>query len=129
MRKSAGIRPENIFVFTNTGASKDHVIGWQAIKYVTVMMGQELEHPDLLIADKFTRQRMSTLFAGLDVPQSQRETFYRHMGHSQAINEAVYQSPLALNELVHVGGFLQTVDQGLAIAAPRSQQCDPLGSQ
>ncbi|GFS23213.1 hypothetical protein ElyMa_006971200 [Elysia marginata] len=51
------------------------------------------------------------------------------MGHSQAINEAVYQSPLALNELVHVGGFLQTVDQGLEMAAPRSQQYDPPGGQ
>ncbi|GFR80622.1 histone-lysine N-methyltransferase SETD8-A [Elysia marginata] len=123
IRKSACISPENVFVFANTSGSKDHVIGWQAMKYVTMMMGQELDRPDLLIADKF-RHRMSTLFALLDVPQSQRETFYKHMGHSQAINEAVYQSPLALNEVVHVGGFLQTVDQGLVMAAPRSQQCN-----
>ena len=32
------------------------------------------------------------------------------MGHSDEINENVYQCPLAIKEITSVGGFLQTID-------------------
>ncbi|GFS17224.1 hypothetical protein ElyMa_006817000 [Elysia marginata] len=115
MQKSAGISPENVFVFANTGASKDHVFGWQAIEYETVIMGQELERPDLLIADKF-RDRMSTLFALLDVRQSQRETFYRH---KQTCHSSKWK----------IRGQQSDPPGGQQSDPPGGQQSDPLGSQ
>ena len=90
-RESTGILNDNPFLFPNTGSSKDHVSGYVAVKNITTMVG-ELEKPHLLIADKY-RHRASTLFALLDVPQHQRHVFYKHMGHSESINQNVYQCP------------------------------------
>ena len=109
-RADVDILESNPFLFANTGSSMDHVIGWQAIKFVIKMMGADLEKPELLIADKF-RHRMSTLFAIMDLPPSQREIFYRHMGHSEDINKHVYQCPLSVGEIVTVGGFLKNIDE------------------
>ena len=103
------ISDANPFLFANTGTSLDHAVGWQCIKAVIKMMGPELEKPDLLIADKF-RHRLSTLYAVLELPANEREAFYRHMGHSEAINKHVYQCPLSIGEVVNVGGFLKAVD-------------------
>ena len=109
-RKEVEVSDSNPFLFANTGTSLDHAVGWQSIKAVVKMMGPELEKPELLIADKF-RHRMSTLFALLDLPENERATFYRHMGHSESINRHVYQCPLSIGEVVNVGGFLKTVDE------------------
>ncbi|KAK3793121.1 hypothetical protein RRG08_030204 [Elysia crispata] len=94
------ISDANPFLFANTGTSLDHAVGWQCIKAVIKMMGPELEKPDLLIADKF-RHRLSTLYAVLELPANEREAFYRHMGHSEAINKHVYQCPLSIGEVVN----------------------------
>ena len=72
-------------------------------------MGNEIERPSLLIADKF-RHRTSTLFALLEMPQEKWELFYRHMGHSEQMNREVYQCPLAIKEITEVGSFLQELD-------------------
>ena len=63
----------------------------------------------LLIADKY-RHRASTLFAILDVPQHQRHVFYKHMGHSESINQNVYQCPLAIQEIPQIGSFFDNID-------------------
>ena len=56
--------------------------------------------------------RISTLFAGLGVPQKDRELFYSHMGHSEDINRNVCQALLAIQELTIVGMQLMQIDQG-----------------
>ena len=65
---------------------------------------------------KFTatknRHRVSTLYAYMDLPESERDLFYRHMGHSKKINETVYQAPPALMEVVKVGKNLTKIDEG-----------------
>ena len=107
-RTLAGISNNNAFLFPNTGASLDHVSGYVAVKNVTKMV-DSLEKPHLLIADKY-RHRASTLFALLDVPEHQRHVFYRHMGHSESINQNVYQCPLAIQEITRVGSFFHDID-------------------
>jgi hypothetical protein len=39
------------------------------------------------------RHYVSTIYAGLEVKETQREIFYNHMGHSESINKNIYQSP------------------------------------
>lgn len=56
------------------------------------------------------RHRISTIYAGLDVPENERSAFYRHMGHSKEINESVYQCPLGIQEVAVVGGYLDILD-------------------
>ncbi|KAK3700099.1 hypothetical protein RRG08_014107 [Elysia crispata] len=111
------ISDANPFLFANTRTSLDHAVGWQCIKAVIKMMGPELEKPDLLIADKF-RHRLSTLYAVLELPANECEAFYRHMGHSEAINKHVYQCPLSIGEVVNVGGFLKAVDDPSSCKLP-----------
>ena len=83
--------------------------GYNSIKTIADGIKDKLEKPELLIADKF-RQRASTLFALLDLPSERRESFYRHMGHSETMNKNVYQCPLAIMELVEVGGLIKKPD-------------------
>lgn len=123
-RKEVEVSDANPFLFANTGTSVDHAVGWQCIKSVIKMIGPELVKPELLIADKF-RHRMSMLFAVLDLPENERATFYRHMGHSEAINKHVYQCPLSIGEVVNVGGFLKAVDEPSTSKLPISATSNP----
>lgn len=66
----------------------------------------------LLTATK-NRHRVSTEFAMMDVPPSEREFVYRHLGHSENTNIHVYQAPLAVRELTAVGRRLQELDKGM----------------
>ncbi|KAK7487420.1 hypothetical protein BaRGS_00021382, partial [Batillaria attramentaria] len=121
-RRNAGIPESNEFLFPNTCSSHDHVSGYNCIKAVTAAMGDRLKKPNLLIADKF-RHRASTLFALLDLPEQERESWYRHMGHSAAINKDVYQCPLAITEMTRVGGFLSKLDSQGKKAVSCRQAC------
>jgi len=105
------IHEKNPYLFPNTGQSIEHVSGYNSVKAVATSdnISGLLRQPQLLIADKF-RHRASTIFALQDVPAGQRGTFYRYMGHSEQINEEVYQCPLAIREITQVGGFLHSLD-------------------
>ena len=70
----------NAFLFPNTGGSLDHVNGWKSYQAVTKIMGPKLQKPNLSIAEKFCH-RLSTLFAVLELPQSERDTFYDKSGY------------------------------------------------
>ncbi|KAJ8018530.1 hypothetical protein HOLleu_43432 [Holothuria leucospilota] len=47
----------------------------------------------------------------MDVPESERQYIYKHMGHSEETNQHIYQAPLAVKELTVVGKCLQTIDE------------------
>ena len=101
-RNELGISENNPFLFANTASSLDHAVGWQCFKAIVKMVDVKLEKPELLAADKF-RQRISTLYAVLELPSHEREIFYRHIGHSGEINKNVYQCPFSIGEIVKVG--------------------------
>ena len=61
--------------------------------------------PQSITATKM-RHFASTMYASLDVPEAKRHAFYRHMGHSQNINEDVYQAPMAEVKVREVGSIL-----------------------
>ncbi|XP_035827140.1 uncharacterized protein LOC101860428 isoform X2 [Aplysia californica] len=103
-RSNCQVSKHNVFLFPNTGSSLDHASGYHCLKSV-VDICPSLNKPNLLIADKF-RHRVSTLYAQLELPEEQRDIFYRHMGHSETINKNVYQCPLAVREVTQVGKFL-----------------------
>ncbi|XP_048237302.1 uncharacterized protein LOC125372177 [Haliotis rufescens] len=115
-RKEVGILDENCYVFPNTQQSAYHVLGWHAIRSMCGAAG--VKHPELLIASK-QRHRISTIYASLEVPTTEREYFYKHMGHSKGVNEGVYQYPLPIQEVIKVGKHLH-IDQGDAPLATES---------
>ena len=65
---------------------------------------------------KFTATKnchfVSTLYAYMDLPENERDLFYKHMGHSKEINETVYQATPALIEVVKVGKNLTKIGEG-----------------
>ena len=60
--------------------------GWYVLK--DVCKNITLQNPDIIKATS-QRDRVSTLFAGLYVPQQNRDLFYSHMGHSEQTNKEV----------------------------------------
>lgn len=109
VRKAADIRDDNRYVFASIQESTNHVSGWHAVN--NVCSKANIKSKELLTATK-NRHRVSTLFACLDLSRKDRELFYAHMGHSEMVNEAIYQAPPALLEITKVGKQLQQIDQG-----------------
>lgn len=105
-RQSVSIHPDNPYVFASTHRSKDHVIGWNAVSQICGLAGVSTK----LTATKM-RHRASTIYASKETSETEREAFYRHMGHSAEINKSVYQCPLALQEIVSVGQFFDQLDR------------------
>ena len=94
-----------MYVLPST-TSINHVSGWHAVN--RVLLDAEVQDPARLTATKM-RHRVSTLYAGLDVSESERQHFYKHMGHSSAINQNIYQAPLGHIEVTKVEQHLQNL--------------------
>ncbi len=109
VRKQADILEINDSMFPNTSFSPDHVIGWHCIN--KMCREAEVQDPGKLTASK-QRHRISTIYSSLEVPERERELFYKHMGHSKEVNEGTYQYPLPLLEITKVGRHLQDIDRG-----------------
>ena len=107
-RHTCDIVATNQFVFANTGQSTTHVGGWPCVREVCMDAG--VTRPDLINATRF-RHRTSTLHAKTGAGEAERRIFCKHMGHSQEINENVYQSPQALEEIIQVGKYLLQIDE------------------
>ena len=97
IRSSAEINERN--VFASTKQSLDHVTWWHAVNRISKAVG--VTCPELFNATTM-RHLISTLHAAIDVPERYRQLFYKHMGHSDAVNCNVYQAPLAHQEITHV---------------------------
>ena len=107
IRKQVNVYASNRYVFPNTRFSTNHVSGWKAVEKCCQMAGL-----DNSITATQMRHYVATVYAGLEIPDEERKQFYEHMGHSEAINKNVYQSPLAVKEVIQVGGFLDRLDRG-----------------
>ena len=103
------VRDGNPYVFPFTQNSLDHASGWHCVHEVCV--NAKITEPRRLTATKM-RHRASTLYALQEVPQANREAFFRHMGHSKEVNEEVYQAPHGITEVLRVGSFLEEIDRG-----------------
>ena len=108
-RKEAGVVQNNMYMFPNTEQSPNHVSGWACIYKMCMLAG--VSKPELLTATK-QRHRISTIYSSLDVPENEREYFFKHMGHSREVNMGTYQYPLAVMEITKVGKHLQAIDSG-----------------
>lgn len=109
IRSQAGIYTSNKFQFPSK-ASERHVGGWDTTNTILVKSGIDCPH----INATNQRGRLSTLYAAQDVTPQEREAFYKHMGHSEAVNVGTYQRPLPVLAVTKVGRFLSQVDKGCA---------------
>ena len=118
-RIQGGVNSLNRYVFANTQDSLNHICGsqvtiWGHNMWVTISQlcdKANVQNKSTLTATA-QRHRVSTMFAALDLPDSERNLFYSHMGHSREMNEQVYQAPQALMEVTRLGKKLATIDNG-----------------
>lgn len=108
LRLKVGVQENNKYVFPSL-SSENHVSGWHAVYKMCNHIKERLENVKTLTATA-NRHRVSTLFAMQDLPNQDREWFYRHMGHSEATNECRYQAPPAIMELTKVAKHLVNID-------------------
>uniref|UniRef100_K1PSU4 Uncharacterized protein n=1 Tax=Magallana gigas TaxID=29159 RepID=K1PSU4_MAGGI len=105
VRRAVGINPNNNFVFPNTKNSMGHVVGWDCVNRMCQEAGLEKR-----MNATSMRHYVATEYALLDVAARDRDLFYKHMGHSETINENIYQCPPAVREITHVGRVLGQMD-------------------
>jgi len=108
VRRDCDVAEQNSYLFPSTHQSDSHVSGWHATKTVCTAAGVECK---FVTATKM-RHYISTRYAALDLAESQRDAFYKHMGHSSAVNHNIYQAPPAETEILRVGSVLQNFDKG-----------------
>lgn len=105
VRRNAGINPENRYVFAATGNSLNCADGWHAVHDTVSKVGLPTERAKLFTATKM-RHFVSTLFAQIDVPESVKQLFFTHMGHSMRTNLNSYQAPLGMMTLNRITPLL-----------------------
>jgi hypothetical protein len=79
-REVSKVSASNEFMFPSTNGSDVHITGWHAVNRICSNAG--VEHFDRLTATKM-RHRISTLYAGLDVSESDRQLFLQTYGPQQ----------------------------------------------
>ena len=109
VRKNSGINDQNYYLFASTRNSEDHISGWHSLHNVADSL--PLKDP-AIIKSTSNRHRVSTLFAAMDLSKTERQYFYKHMGHSEEVNKQVYQAPLAMMEITKIGKRLLDIDEG-----------------
>ena len=65
--------------------------------------------PSLLTATKF-RHMANISFKSMTATEDERTLMFAHLGHSEKVNQNVYQHPQAISEVIHVAKFLQQFD-------------------
>jgi len=104
-REASGILATNNFIFARKN-SPHHMIGSDCI----TTLCRFLDIPSFDINATKQRARVSTIFAEQDIPEADRDYFFKHMGHSAEVNASTYQRPLPVMAMEKVGTFLDKVD-------------------
>ncbi|XP_071823328.1 uncharacterized protein [Apostichopus japonicus] len=99
-RSSAGVLASNGCVFPRIQSSTNHVMGWHALS--GICHDAEVSSKTRLTATR-NRHHISTLYASMDVPVSERASYLKHMGYSTDVSENIDEAPPAVKEVVEVG--------------------------
>lgn len=108
-RESVGISKENTYLFPFTQGSSEPVSGWHELKKVCKDAG--VSHPELINANR-VRHRAATKHARDRHSKADKDAFLRHIGHSETVDQQVYQCPLGVAAVCRVGPFLEELDSG-----------------
>ena len=80
-----------------------------------------LEKPELMTATNY-RHYVATAIQREELTDAERKSFYNHMGHSERVNQGIYQSPPAFTAVTRIGKFLQTLDKGVEHASSNTEE-------
>ena len=113
VRRDAGVEAGNIYVFASTQKSLGHADGWHC-------MNDMLERINLKGAINSTsnRHRVASILAKLELPEFERQLIYKHFGHSERINQTVYQALPGSMKLNSTGKRLLEINSTAGNASP-----------
>ena len=105
IRTKAEIHPDNKFAFAQTGSNLFH--GHGSNDFMIVCQNAQLKKN---ITATENRHYISTEFAKMDVPAHLRKEFFRILGHSEEINQNIYQNPTS-SRILGPGEILSQIDR------------------
>lgn len=107
-RMTAGVNADNTFVFPATRDRKYNVTGSCDISSIMTKVG--LDKP---VTATQMRHFISTKYSYEHSSKEDLYYFSLHFGHDREINQKIYQCPLSVQEIIRVGGVLDTLDEKL----------------
>ena len=116
IRRDAGVHGENIYVFASTQNSRGHADGWH-------LMDDMLKRINLkgVINSTSNRHRVASLLAKLQLPEFERQLIYKHFGHSERINQTIYQAVPGSLQLNKTGNHLMQINTLQGGANPKME--------
>ena len=101
IRRNASVLPSNKYLFPSTQNGKGHAVGWHSINDIL----QKLSMKGAINATR-NRHRVASLLAKLSLTEKEKDLVYKHFGHSEAVNEGVYQAAGGSQQLNITGNYL-----------------------
>ena len=107
IRAEAGVHKDNTYIFASTQKSRSHASGWHSINDIL----KRLSLKGAINATK-NRHRVASLLAKLQLSRKEQQLIFQHFGHSERMNEDVYQVPPGSLQLQTTGKHLLDINSG-----------------
>ena len=117
VRRDAGVQGENIYVFASTQKSLGHADGWHCMNDILKRINWKGA-----INSTTNRHRVASILAKLELPEFDRQLIYKHFGHSEQINQTVYQALPGSLQLHNTGKHLMQINSLQGNAYPEKEK-------
>ena len=112
VRRDAGVHENNPYIFASTQNSQSHASGWHCINYIL----KRLCLKGAINATR-NRHRVASILAKLQLSENEKHLIFKHFGHSERINETVYQTPAGSMQLNSTGQRLLQISSSHTLVA------------
>ena len=104
IRSNAGVSPDNQYVFANVKKSDKYANGWHCLNEMSKKVFKEGSFNATQ-----NRHRMASILAKLSLSEQEKDLIYQHFGHSERMNQNVYQEAADTQQLRTTGKMLLQV--------------------
>ena len=115
IRRDAGVKEGNQYIFASTQNSNSHASGWHCINSIL----ERLSLKGALNATK-NRHRVASLLAKLQLSEKEKDLIFKHFGHSGKINQNIYQAAAGTMQMQTTGQRLLEIHQSEPIKKLKS---------
>jgi len=104
IRSNAGVSPNNPYIFANVQNSEKYANGWHCLNQMLKKIFKEGSFNATQ-----NRHRMASILAKLSLTEQEKNLIYQHFGHSEKVNQNVYQAAAGSQQLRTTGKMLLQV--------------------
>ena len=106
IRKEAGVNEANPYIFASTQHRISHASKWHCINAMLVRLSRK----GIINATK-NRHHVASLLSKLQLSERKKDLIFKHFGHSQHINEGVYQATPGAVQIQMTGQRLLEINE------------------